>query len=123
MMERQYGRIVNIASNTLGLVVPGLVAYMASKSAVVGLTRALATELGTHGITVNCIAPGLTRTPGTETDFADPALFAIVAGSQAIKRPSVPQDLVGALSFLTSDDAAFLTGQTLTVDGGLVRSL
>jgi NAD(P)-dependent dehydrogenase (short-subunit alcohol dehydrogenase family) len=123
MRDRGYGRIVNMASNTLGLVVSDLVAYMASKGAVVGLTRALANELGQYGITVNCIAPGLTRTPGTDTHQAIPGLFDLVASSQAIKRPSTPNDLVGALSFLTSEDAAFLTGQTLIVDGGLVRSI
>ena len=80
------------------------------------------------GITVNAIAPGLTRSPGTLVRAPRPAFktmdeeFAAVAQMQAIKRPEVPEDLVGAVSFLTSDDAAFMTGQTLNVDGGRVRS-
>lgn len=122
MVERGYGRIVNITSNTLGLVIGGFSNYMASKGAVVGFTRGLATDLGPHGITVNCIAPGLTRTPNTERDFPDGQAFEQFAQMQAIKRPGMPIDLVGAMSFLTSDDAAFMTGQTLIVDGGLLRT-
>src|SRR3569833_1541895 len=102
MIQRGYGRIVNITSNTLGLVIPNLSHYIASKGAVVGFTRGLATELGTHGITVNCIGPGLTRTPMTEELFADGAAFDEYANVQAIKRPERPDDLIGAVSFLTS---------------------
>jgi len=124
MKERQWGRIVNIASNTLGLTVTGLVHYVASKGGVVGFTRALATEMGPFGVTVNAIAPGLTRSPGTTANDRPGAAerFAFVANLQSIKRTELPPDLVGAMSFLTSDDAAFITGQTFYVDGGLVRA-
>ena len=97
-------------------------------NSIVGFTRALASELGPHGITVNAISPGLTRTPGALARRPRAGLssmdeeFASVADMQAIKRGEVPDDLVGTVSFLTSDDAAFITGQTLNVDGGRVRS-
>ena len=128
MRARRWGRVVNMASATLGTVVSGFVHYVASKGGVVGFTRALATELGDDGTTVNAISPGLTRSPGTLSRPPRPGLtsmedeFAFAAKMQAIKRPEVPSDLVGAVSFLTSDDAAFMTGQTLIIDGGRVRS-
>jgi NAD(P)-dependent dehydrogenase (short-subunit alcohol dehydrogenase family) len=128
MRERQWGRIVNMASSTLGSVVSGFAHYMASKAGIVGITRALASELGPHGITVNAISPGLTRSPGTLARRPRAGMasmedeYAHAATMQAIKRPEVPADLVGTVSFLTSDDAAFITGQTINVDGGRVRS-
>jgi NAD(P)-dependent dehydrogenase (short-subunit alcohol dehydrogenase family) len=128
MKRRGWGRIVNMASSTLGSVVTGFVHYVASKGGIVGFTRALASELGPHGVTVNAISPGLTRTPGTLARKPRAGLasmdeeFAAIAAMQAIKRGEVPDDLVGTVSFLTSDDAAFITGQTLNVDGGRVRS-
>jgi NAD(P)-dependent dehydrogenase (short-subunit alcohol dehydrogenase family) len=128
MKQRRWGRIVNMASSTLGSVVSGFVHYMASKAGIVGITRALASELGPYGITVNAISPGLTRSPGTLARVPRPGMasmedeYAHAASMQAIKRPEVPADLVGTVSFLTSDDAAFITGQTVNVDGGRVRS-
>lgn len=128
MRARKWGRIVNMASSTLGSVVTGFAHYMASKGGIVGFTRALATDLAQDGITVNAISPGLTRSPGTLARTPRAAFanmeeeFAAAAQAQAIKRVEVPEDLVGAVSFLTSDDAAFMTGQTINVDGGRVRS-
>ncbi|MBV9423136.1 MAG: SDR family oxidoreductase [Solirubrobacterales bacterium] len=120
MRERGYGRVVNIATTIPWLTVGDFSAYSASKMGVIGLTRALATEYGTHGVTVNAAAPSLVRTATTEAG-PQAEMFDAVAQAQAIKRTQQPVDMVGAIAFLASDDAAFLTGQTIVVDGGLVR--
>jgi NAD(P)-dependent dehydrogenase (short-subunit alcohol dehydrogenase family) len=127
MRQHRWGRIINFASDTVSLVVPGFTHYIASKAGIIGLTRALATELGEHNITVNAIAPGLTRTQGTLArqemgGMSNDEFFALIANMQSIKRPELVSDLVGAVSFLASDDASFVTGQTLYVNGGLTRT-
>ena len=127
MKQRGWGRIVNMSSSTLNTVATHYAHYIASKGGVVGFTRALASEFGAFGITVNAISPSLTRSPGTlsraprsgRTSMEEE--FTALATRQAIPRPESTEDLVGAMSFLTSDDAAFITGQTLYVDGGMVR--
>jgi NAD(P)-dependent dehydrogenase (short-subunit alcohol dehydrogenase family) len=120
MKATGWGRIVNMTSNSVGLVIPGFTHYIAAKMAVIGLTRGLATELAEFGITANAIGPSLVRTATTE---AGPEIFfEVVPQMQAIKRVQLPADLTGTLAFLVSDDAAFITGQTFYVDGGLVRS-
>ncbi|MBL8550329.1 MAG: 3-oxoacyl-ACP reductase FabG [Hyphomonadaceae bacterium] len=125
MKERGWGRIINLATNSIGLIAAGMTHYVTSKAAIVGFTRALATELGEHGVTVNAVAPGPTRTHGTTTGLPPGVsfdeVFSALAQQQAIKRGAEPSDIVGAVSFLASDDAAFMTGQTLVVDGGWWR--
>jgi NAD(P)-dependent dehydrogenase (short-subunit alcohol dehydrogenase family) len=121
MRTQGWGRIVNIASNTFGMGQPvGFAHYIASKGGLIGLTRALATEFGEAGVTVNAIAPGLTRTPRTAHTMAEQ--FERDRVKQAIPRTGEPGDLAGALAFLVSEDAAWITGQTFNVDGGLVLS-
>lgn len=117
MAAQGWGRIVNLASSTVWGPPPGMSAYATSKMAVIGLTRALASELGGQGITVNAISPGLTRHPGSAANLPD-AAFEGVRQRQFIPRTEVPDDLTGALAFLASDDARFITGQVLNVDGG-----
>jgi NAD(P)-dependent dehydrogenase (short-subunit alcohol dehydrogenase family) len=115
-----YGRIVNIASNVVVAGTPNLAHYVASKGGVFGFTRALATELGKYGITVNTVAPGLTETEGT---VASPhaAAFDFVQSLQASPRRAVAGDIAPAVAFLVSEEAAWVTGSMLVVDGGHTR--
>jgi 3-oxoacyl-[acyl-carrier protein] reductase/(S)-1-phenylethanol dehydrogenase len=121
MKAAGWGRIVNLTSAVFWLNIENFVHYVTTKAANIGFTRALASEVGAFGITVNAIAPSLVRTKTSESSaLAD--MYDFVAQTQAIKRLQVPGDLTGAALFLVSDDAAFVTGQTLPVDGGAVRN-
>jgi NAD(P)-dependent dehydrogenase (short-subunit alcohol dehydrogenase family) len=120
MKAQGRGRIINLTSNSLAVAVPGLSHYMASKAGVIGFTRGLATDVAPYGVTVNAVGPTATRDEDDPSGLAQEMVTA-VAAMQAIKRPGTFGDIVGAVSFLASDDADFLTGQTIMVDGGLAR--
>jgi len=120
MSERGFGRIVFVVSDTVwDPPAPDLLAYVASKAALIGAARTLARALGRDGITVNCVAPGLTPTPAAVAD-TPPEAFAQVQARQAIDRRLAPEDVAETVAFLVTDAAGALTGQTLCVDGGLV---
>ena len=121
MRKAGYGRIVNICSNVVVAGTPNLAHYVASKGGVFGFTRALATELGKHGVTVNSVAPGLTETEGTVVSPHAQA-FDFVQMLQAIPRRAFAKDIAPAVSFLASEEAGWVTGQMLVVDGGHTRS-
>jgi NAD(P)-dependent dehydrogenase (short-subunit alcohol dehydrogenase family) len=110
-------RIVNVASRTFFSAPPGQMAYIASKGAVIGMTRVLARELGAEGITVNAVMPGQVATPGT-MEFTSEETFNATMQAQAIKQRGQPEDLANLIAFIASDDARLITGQTIIVDGG-----
>lgn len=119
LMRGHGGSVVNVSSSTVLIGGPTRVHYVASKAAVIGFTRVLSRELGADGIRVNTLMPGSTLSeehPSRETlKMREEAI-----ARRALKRVEVPQDLVGAVVFLLSDDSAFMTAQTLAVDGGVV---
>jgi 3-oxoacyl-[acyl-carrier protein] reductase len=121
MRDREWGRIVNLTTNSVGMALPGLSHYIASKMGVIGFTRGLANDVAQWGITVNAVGPTLSRTPGLAESPINSDAQRHVVSLQAIKRQGEPDDIVGAITFLTSDSAEFITGQTIMVDGGLVR--
>lgn len=122
MKRRRYGRIVNIASIGGKHGAPGQAHYSASKAAVMGFSRVLAQEVGPLGITVNCVCPGIILTDMGRVNLDDPAVREAWKARTAMARIGDPADVVGPVAFFASDDAAFVTGQTLNVDGGIVFS-
>jgi pyridoxal 4-dehydrogenase len=117
MRERRYGRIVNISSATFFIGYPGLTAYVASKGGIIGFTRALASEAGRYGITVNAVTPGLIATEGV-LGGEEAGLFDEIVPEQALPRRGEPDDIAECIAYLAGPEASFITGQTINVDGG-----
>jgi NAD(P)-dependent dehydrogenase (short-subunit alcohol dehydrogenase family) len=120
MKVRNCGRIVNFVSGIFQMPVPNYTAYRSSKAACIGLTRSLAADLGEFGITVNAVSPSFVITPGVREVGNEFMMERIIAG-QSIKRASTAQDITGLVLFLASDEADFITGQTMHADGGLLN--
>ena len=119
MREQGGGRIVNISSGTPFRGVPFLLHYVTSKGAIVALTRALAKELGSDDVLVNCVAPGFTMSEGVrQHPEVIEALRDISVSARTLQRDQQPEDVVGAVVFLCGPGAAFITGQTIVIDGG-----
>jgi NAD(P)-dependent dehydrogenase (short-subunit alcohol dehydrogenase family) len=122
MREQKWGRIINISSDSVPKGVPNYLHYVSSKSAIIGMTNAMARELGPHGITVNCIRPGGVA---TEVDrVVNPTIERRIAqlNEQCIPRGMVSSDLVGLAMFLSTSASDFITGQTIACDGGMTHS-
>lgn len=119
MIPRGYGRIVNIGSVTCQSGYAGLTAYGASRGGVMQMTKSLAHDWGLHGITVNCLAPGWFKTQQNRVLYEDAGWVEYLCERIPLGRPGAPGDLDGALVFLSSDASAYITGQTLFVDGGI----
>jgi gluconate 5-dehydrogenase len=119
MSAKKYGRIINIGSVTCVAGYAGLGPYGASRGGVKQLTMSLADDWGIHGITVNCLAPGWFKTKQNAVMYEDREWVDYLCDRIPLKRPGQPQDLDGAVVFLASDASAYVTGQTLLVDGGI----
>ncbi len=123
MIERAAGRIINLGSDAGRVGSSGEAVYSATKGGVIAFTKTLAREVARSGITVNCVCPGPTDTAllGQVEDF-DPKLHAALARAIPLRRLGQPEDVAGLVSFLASDAAAFITGQTISVSGGLTMA-
>lgn len=117
MRDKSYGKIVNISSSRVWEGVPNRLHYTTSKAGVIGLTRALCREVGEHGITVNAVTPGYTLSE-TQQATSSNNYLAMQSEGRAMGRAQFPQDLVGAVMFLSAPASDYMTGQTLNVDGG-----
>ncbi|SCF64518.1 3-oxoacyl-[acyl-carrier protein] reductase [Streptomyces sp. MnatMP-M27] len=111
------GRVINVASRTFFTGAPGQIAYIASKGALIGMTRVMARELGEHRICVNAVMPAQIATPGTRA-HSDDEVFARTMAQQAIQEFVSPEDFAGLVAFLASADGRLVTGQSLVCDGG-----
>src|ERR1700693_6362405 len=119
MRKKKWGRFIGISSNMVGLAIPGMSHYIATKIGIIGFMRGLANDVAGDGITANAVLPGLTNTLATAPQSEEQRRA--TWEQQAIKRMEEPEDVTGAVLFLTSDDAAFITGQAIVVDGGQYR--
>ena len=119
MRKKKWGRFVGISSNMVGLAIPGMSHYIATKMGIMGFMRGLANDVANDGITANSVLPGLTNAQAITAQSEEQKRS--TWEQQAIKRLGEPEDVTGAVLFLTSDDAAFITGQAIVVDGGQYR--
>jgi NAD(P)-dependent dehydrogenase (short-subunit alcohol dehydrogenase family) len=120
MRHQGYGKIINITSGTVFKGATGMLHYVASKGAVLAMTRSMAHELGGDGIRCNSIAPGLVMTDAIAARTGVDHIKQTMINTRALKRPELPDDLIGTLLYLASADSDFVTGQTVVVDGGSV---
>lgn len=121
MRKEGWGRIVNVSSAAFNAAPPNGAPYVASKGGVVGLTRAVATEAGVDGVTCNAVAPNPVRTPGAEGGAVSEEMFNAIAATQPVPKVMVPRDVAGIVAFLCRQEAGFMTGQHLHIDGGAIR--
>lgn len=123
MLERGSGAIVNIVSIAARHANPAVGSYGPSKAALVSLTEQIALEWGPRGVRCNAVGPGLVPTPGTGAVYDDPDVRAVRAGAIPLRRLAEPADIANVVAFLVSDDAAYVNGQVIYVDGGLSKAL
>ena len=119
MRKKKWGRFIGTSSNMVGLAIPGMSHYIATKMGIIGFMRGLANDVAGEGITANAVLPGLTNTLAIAPQSEEQKRA--TWEQQAIKRLGEPEDITVAILFLTSDDAAFITGQAIVVDGGQYR--
>jgi len=118
MIKQRGGKIINTASVSAELGHPGNVAYAAAKHGVVGMTRVMAVEWAKYGVSVNCIGPGVIKTPLTAKALEDPKKYQELVGKVPMGRLGEPEDLIGAVIFLASQASSYMTGQTIYIEGG-----
>ena len=123
MIEQRFGSIVNIVSIAAKHANPAVGSYGPSKAALLSLTEQVALEWGPHGVRCNAVGPGLVPTPGTGDVYDDAAVREARSGAVPLRRLATPQDVANVVSFLVSDDAAYVNGQVIYVDGGLSKAL